>query len=162
MARYIEVKTTGPIEWARVFEYNRDMDGFEGQYTECEGAYTVNQILDKDEFEKLKKAGTMKKPKPSRLMDGEIVIKFERKHKVTNRNGELVAKACGAPKVVGPDGQDWDGENHPLGNGTVAEVTNLLSQFTTRDGKTGYRTSLVAIKVLDYVPVPEREDDEAA
>ena len=28
---YKEVVTTGPIEWAKIFEENRDMVGFEGQ-----------------------------------------------------------------------------------------------------------------------------------
>ena len=47
MAKYKEVTTTGPIEWAKIFEDTRDMTGYEGAYEECNGAYTVNQILDK-------------------------------------------------------------------------------------------------------------------
>ena len=38
MAKYQDVTTTGTIEWARIFENNRDMNGYEGSYVECEGA----------------------------------------------------------------------------------------------------------------------------
>jgi hypothetical protein len=81
---YTEVKTTGPIEWARLFEGNRDMDWLPTTaYVKCDGAYTVSQVLSKEEFSKLQEAGTSKKPVQKRLMDGELVIKFERKHTVT-------------------------------------------------------------------------------
>lgn len=163
MAKYTEVKTTGPIEWAKVFESTRDMDGYEGAYVECQGAYTINQILDKEQYEKLKAAGTMKKPNQKRLLDGELMVKFERKHLVTTKDGRVIEQAGGAPKVVDSDGQKWDLDiNGDIGNGSLAEVTNLITTFQGGDGKTYSRTSLLGVKVLEHVPIPERDDEEAA
>jgi len=163
---YKEVTTTGPIEWPHLFEHDRDMEGYEGKYVECEGGYTVNQVLSKDEYEKLKSAGTMKRPNQKRLLDGELVIKYERKHVVRNGQGQVVAPAGGAPKVFDAEGQVWDTDVHGrIGNGSIAEVTNLISTFKGRDGKPSARTSLLRVKIIDYVPVPERDDgidDEAA
>lgn len=157
MAKYIEVKTVGPIEWAKVFEGNRDMNGFEGAYVECDGAYTVQQKLTKEEFDKLKKAQSQKKPNQKRLMDGEIVIKFERKHKVTRKDGTELPQAGGAPKVTDADGKAWTMEDGLLGNGTNAQVTNLITVFRGADGKTYSRTTMKAIKILEYVPMEEKE-----
>ena len=161
---YIEVKTTGPIEWAKVFESTRDMEGYEGSYVDCMGAYTVNQILDKDEFDKLKKAKSQKKPNQRRLIEsGEVMVKFERKHLVVTKDGREIPQAGGAPKVTDSDGQVWDPDiNGGIGNGSVAEVTNLISTFKGQDGKEYARTSLVAVKILEHVPLPERDDEEAA
>jgi hypothetical protein len=38
-----------------------------------------------------------------------------------------------------------------IGNGTVAECTNLVTTFTGSDGKQYSRTSLVGVKVLELV-----------
>ena len=164
MAKYKEVTTTGPIEWAKIFESTRDMVGYEGSYEDCNGAYTVNQILDKSEFEKLKAAGTQKKPNQKRLMEGELMLKFERKHLVVTKDGREISQAGGAPKVTDADGQPWDADiNGDIGNGSMAAVTNLITTFQGSDGKTYSRTSLVSIKILEFVPIPEREDEiEAA
>lgn len=160
---YKEVITTGPIEWAKIFEGNRDMSGYEGQYDDCEGAYVLTQVLSKDEFEKLKKAGTMKKPMQKRLMDGEIAIKFERKHLVKTKDGKEIPQAGGAPKVVGPDGKRWDVEEQGLiGNGTIAEVTNLITTFPGQDGKTVSRTSMTKIKIVEHVPYVREDEGEDA
>ena len=160
---YKEVTTKGPIEWAKIFEDNREMSGYEGAYEECEGAYTLVQVLSKEEFEKLKKAGTMKKPIQKRLMDGEIALKFERKHLVKTKDGKEVTQAGGAPKVVGPNGKTWDlDEDGLIGNGTVAEVTNLISTFKGQDGKMVARTSLTKVKIIEHIPYVREENDEEA
>ena len=162
MAKYTEVKTVGPIEWAKVFENTRDMQGYEGAYEECQGAYTVNQILDKEQYEKLKAAGTMKKPNQKRLLEGELVVKFERKHLVTTKDGRVIEQAGGEPKVTDADGQPWDVDiNGDIGNGSIAEVANLITSFQGSDGKTYSRTSLISVKILEHKPIPER-DEEAA
>ena len=162
MAKYTEVKTVGPIEWAKIFESNRDMEGYDGAYIESQGAYTVNQLLDKEQYEKLKLAGTMKKPIQKRLLDGELVVKFERKHLVTAKDGRVIEQAGGAPKVVGPDGQAWDPEvEGDIGNGSLGEVTNLITTFEGRDGNTYSRTSLLSVKILEHKPVPQREEEAA-
>lgn len=157
MAKYVEVKTVGPVEWAKVFEGNRDMNGYEGSYVEFDGAYTVQQKLTKEEFEKLKQAGTSKKPNQKRLMDGELVIKFERKHKVTRKDGTELPQAGGAPKVTDADGNEWTMDKGLIGNGSVAEVTNLITIFKGQDGKTYSRTTMTGMKVLEHVAVEEKE-----
>lgn len=160
---YKEVTTVGPVEWARIFEDNRDMTGYEGRYEDCNGAYTIQQILTKEEMEKLKKTGSQKKPKQGRLMDGEIVVQFERKHEVYNKNGDLIEKAGGPPKVLGPTGKRWDPDVDGLiGNGSIAQVTNLVSSFKGADGKTIARTTLTKVRIIDLVPYdkPDEEDME--
>lgn len=160
---YKEVTTVGPIEWAKIFEGNREMSGYEGAYDDCEGAYTVTQILTKDEFAKLQKAGSQKKPIQKRLMEGELAVKFERKHLVKAKSGDVIAQAGGAPKVLGPDGKTWDVETDGLiGNGSKAEITNLITTFAGQDGKMISRTSLTKIKILEHVQYVRPEQDEAA
>lgn len=160
---YKEVTTTGPVEWAKIFEENREMEGFEGAYHDCEGAYTLVQVLSKEEFEKLKKAGTQKKPIQKRLMEGEIAIKFERKHLVKNSAGKEITQAGGAPKVLRADGKRWNIETDGvIGNGSVAEVTNLISTFKGQDGKMISRTSLTKVKILEHVPYVREDDEEEA
>lgn len=157
-----EVTTSGLIEWAKIFEDNRDMEGYDGAYVECEGAYTVNQILEKQEYDKLKDAGSQKKPKQARLMGGELVVNFARKHKVTNSKGEVIAKAGGAPIVTNADGEPWDNEKDGLiGNGTRADITNLISTFKGQDGKIYSRTTLTKIKITELVPYIKEETQDA-
>lgn len=157
--KYTEVKTTGPIEWAKVFETNRDMTGYEGAYVDFEGAYTVQQILSKDEYAKLQAAGTQKKPNQKRLMDGELMLKFERKHKITSRDGKVIPQAGGAPKVMNADGTAWDKEvNGLIGNGSTAEVTNLITTFKGGDGKMYSRTTMTEVKIIEHIPVEEKEN----
>lgn len=157
--KYVEVKTVGPVEWAKVFEGNRDLTGYENSYAECEGAYTVQQKLTKEELEKLKTAQSQKKPNQKRLMDGEIVIKFERKHKVTRRDGTIVPQAGGAPKVTDVDGNTWTMEDGLIGNGSNAEITNLITIFKGSDGKQYSRTTMTELKILEFVPVEEKENE---
>jgi len=154
------VTTTGPIEWARITEDSRDMKGYQDAYVECEGAYTLSQILSKEEFQKLQQAGTQKKPVQKRLMDGELVIKYERKHKVTTKDGTVVLKAGGPPKVLDAEGKPWTADHGAIGNGSVAEVTNLISTFKGMDGKMYSRTSLVEVKIINHVEYVKA--DEAA
>lgn len=155
-----DVTTRGPIEWAKITEETRDMSGYEDEYAECEGAYTLNQRLTKEEFEKLKQAGSQKKPMQKRLLEGELVLKFIRKHKVTNKEGNVVAKAGGAPIILNADGSKYDEEKDgKIGNGTVADVTNLISTFKGQDGKIYGRTTLKKIQIVEMVPY---EPDAAA
>lgn len=162
---YKEVTTTGPIEWARIFEENRDMSGFEGMYEKCEGAYTVTQILTKEEYEKLKKSGSQKKPIQKRLMEGQLAIKFERKHLVKREDGTVLDKAGGSPAVVGPNGKPWTQEDGLIGNGTLATLTHLVSSFSVTDKETGKvskvsRTTLTKVKILELVEYNKEEGDE--
>lgn len=159
-----EVTTKGIVEWAKVFEANREMVGYEGAYEACEGAYTLVQVLSKEEFQKLKKAGTLKKPITKRMTENsEIAIKFERKHIVKNKEGKVIPQAGGAPKVIGPDGKPWNLEEQgTIGNGSLAEVTNLINTFKGADGKMISRTSLVKVKIIEHVPYVREEAEEEA
>lgn len=156
--KYTEVTTTGPIEWAKIFENNRDMTGYEGAYVPFEGAYTLQQILSKDEYTKLQAAGTQKKPNQKRLMDGELMIKFERKHKVTRKDGTELPQAGGAPKVTDADGSPWTEDKGLIGNGSTAEVTNLITTFKGGDGKMYSRTTMTGVKITEHKPVEEKVD----
>jgi hypothetical protein len=164
MSKHKEVTTVGPIEWARLFEGNRDKTGYNGQYEDCEGAYTVAQKLSKAEFEKLKKTGSLKRPNQNRMMEaGELVVKFERKHLVKTKEGSVIEAAGGAPKVLRADGKLWNSEEDGLiGNGSIAEITHLVSPFTAPDGTQSYRTSLVKVKILEHVQYVRPEEGQAA
>ena len=154
--KYTEVTTTGPIEWAKIFENNRDMTGYEGAYVPFEGAYTLQQILSKDEYAKLQAAGTQKKPNQKRLMDGELSLKFERKHKVTRKDGTVLPQAGGAPSVTDADGSPWSEDKGLIGNGSTAEVTNLITTFKGGDGKMYSRTTMTGVKIIEHKPVEEK------
>lgn len=156
--KYKEVTTTGPVEWAKVFENNRDMTGYEGAYVPFEGAYTLQQILSKDEYAKLQAAGTQKKPNQKRLMDGELSLKFERKHKVTRKDGTVLPQAGGAPKVTDAEGSPWTEEMGLIGNGSTAEVTNLITTFKGGDGKMYSRTTMTGVKIIEHKPVEDKVD----
>jgi hypothetical protein len=156
--KYTEVTTSGPVEWAKIFENNRDMTGYEGAYVPFEGAYTLQQILSKDEYAKLQAAGTQKKPNQKRLMDGELMLKFERKHKVTRKDGTELPQAGGAPKVTDVEGNTWSEDKGLIGNGSTAEVTNLITTFKGQDGKMYSRTSMTAVKIIEHKPVEEKVD----
>ena len=62
-----KVILTGISEWAKVFEQNRDKTGYkptpeaQGTYEASDGACTIDVILDKDNFSKLKSSKSMKK-----------------------------------------------------------------------------------------------------
>jgi hypothetical protein len=159
MATYKEVTTVGTIEWARVFENNRDMEGYKGEYQKYNGAYTVDQVLSKEEYQKLVDAGSQKKPKQSRILDtGEIAIRMMRPHQVIKTDGTEVDKAGGAPEVTDVDGNPI---NERIGNGTKAEITNLISSFKGQDGKVYSRTTMTKIKILELVPYEEKEAEMA-
>jgi len=156
--KYTEVTTTGPIEWAKIFENNRDLTGYEGSYVPFEGAYTLQQILSKDEYAKLQAAGTQKKPNQKRLFGGELSIKFERKHKVTRKDGTELPQAGGAPKVTDADGSPWTEDKGLIGNGSTAEVTNLITTFKGGDGKMYSRTTMTGVKIIEHKMVEEKAD----
>lgn len=151
---YQEVTTVGTIEWAKVFEDNRDLKGYDGEYEKTDGAYVVDQVLSKEEYQKLVNAGSQKKPKQKRLMDGEIVIKMMRPHRVVKRDGTELPQAGGAPEVTDIDGNPV---SERIGNGSKAEITNLISTFKGQDGKVYSRTTMTKIKILELVPFEEKE-----
>jgi hypothetical protein len=148
MSKFKSVTTVGPVFWAKVMPGQEEM-GYLGAYEAFDGAFTIDQELSKEEFAKLKEAGSQKRPVQKHLMDGRIVLKFVRKNRVTNGKGELVEAASGAPELVDADGNPWYGEF--IGNGSVCVLTNLLSFFKAPDGTTGCRTTLTKVQVLEHI-----------
>ena len=137
MGKTTTLKLEGKANWARVFEDNRDMKGFEGAYEECEGAYTLELVLDAENFGKLKASGSMKKGSVD--TDG-IKVKFVRKHK-----GPF-PEVSGPPKVVKADNSVWDFEKDgAIGNGSDVEIS--LSVYPVMKGKRfGTRLDKVVVK----------------
>lgn len=141
------IKLTGVATWAKVFEDNRDMKGFEGAYEDHDGGYTINVELEAEEFEKLKDAGSMKK---GTIGDNGMIVKFLRKHK------DRFEWASGAPTVVKADGSKWDFETDgQINNGSEVEV-EVSVYDTSRSSIKG--TRLEKVKVLKQATLEPKDD----
>ena len=145
-----KVVLTGIGEWAKVFEDNRDMKGFEGAWEEFNGACTIDMILDDENMQILRNSKSMKKGTPDPEGRGtrvRLIRKFE-----TGRDWD-----SGAPVVTKSDGSKWNyEEDGTIGNGSTVQVT-LSVYDTSRKGIVG--TRLDRIKVINHVEYqPEDED----
>ena len=148
-----KVVLTGIAEWAKVFEDNRDMKGFEGAYEEFDGACTIDMILDKENMDRLIASKSMKKGSPDAEGRGTRV-RFVRKFN-TGRDWD-----SGSPVVVKSDGTTWDMDVDGLiGNGSTVAVT-LSVYDTSRKSIVG--TRLDRVKVLEHVKPPSDDEDEVA
>jgi len=129
------IEIQGTIEWAKLFEDNRD----NGEYdVETDGATTVDIIVDEATSKRIKDAGIRKTGK---VEEGGIRYKMKRPWK-DKFDREW---AAGPPKVFGPDGSVWpDGEL--IGNGSVGVV--FVDVYDTKMGK-GCR--LNGVQVIDHV-----------
>lgn len=159
------VKVTGPVQWAKVFEENRDMSGWDGSAaSEWGGTYTLDIILSPEEEKKLKQAGSARKIKDRKDSDIEVEgnkYSFSRKHE-----GPF-EKVSGPPKVVKADGTAWDfDEDGYIGNESICELTLSVYPTKARDksgnvieGKAGINgTRLDKVKVLK-LETYERQDE---
>ena len=146
-----KVKLTGLSYWAKVFEDNRDLTGFEDALKDIGGQTTIDMDLDGESLDKLKKSKSMKRGKPSPDNDGLTRVRFTRKW-VEQYGG-------GAPTVVKADGSVWDyDEDGAIGNGSTVEVT--LSVYDT-SRKTIVGTRIDKVKVLEHkVYNPDEGQDE--
>ena len=148
-----KVVLTGIAEWAKVFEDNRDMKGFEGAYEEFDGACTIDMILDKENMDRLIASRSMKKGSPDAEGRGTRV-RFVRKFN-TGRDWD-----SGSPTVLKSDGTKWDMDIDGLiGNGSTFAVT-LSVYDTSRKSIVG--TRLDRVKVLEHVKPPSDDEDEVA
>ena len=148
-----KVVLTGIAEWAKVFEDNRDLKGFEGAYEEFDGACTIDMILDKENMDRLSASRSMKKGSPDAEGRGTRV-RFVRKFN-TGRDWD-----SGSPVVIKSDGTTWDMDVDGLiGNGSTVAVT-LSVYDTSRKSIVG--TRLDRVKVLEHVKPPSDDDDEVA
>lgn len=142
-----QVVLQGEASWAKVFEQNRDMKGFENAFVPFDGAYTIDIKLDKFNFDTLAATGAAKASKiKQKEADkfGEATLKFTRKHK------DRFDWSSGAPVVLKEDGSPW---NYVL-DGVIpngSKVTIGVDVYTTSKA-TGTR--------LAYVHVTERADME--
>lgn len=144
------IKLTGVASWAKVFEENRDMKGFEGAYEDCDGAYTINVLLDSENFDTLKASGSMKKG--SMTPEG-INVKFVRKHK------DRFEWNSGAPTVVDTSDKRWSFENDgQINNGSKVEV--YLSVYdTSRPSIKGTRLDkVVVVENAEFVPNSDNQE----
>ena len=139
---------TGTASWAKVFEENRDMDGFEGAFREHEGACTINVTLDAENYGTLQSAKSMLKGK---VVEDGVNVKFKRKWK------DRFEWASGAPKVTKADGTPWDYRTDGIiPNDSLVEV-GLAVYDTSRSSIVG--TRLESVKVLKAAVMPDREPD---
>lgn len=137
------ITLTGEAHWAKVFEHNKDKhEAFHGP----DGAYTVDMLLDKEELDKLTQAGSRLKPK---ITEEGVVIKFKRKH--THPAG--ISELGGPPRVVDSEGNPWEGGL--IGNGSKVQI--IVEVYDTKMGK---GTRLEALKVVDLVEPPQRDEAE--
>ena len=148
----------GPVSWAKVFEQNRDMEGYQGAAKEYGGQYSINIYLDENNIERLNAVGSQKKAKkPGEKSyteldnsNGMLMYSFTRRHQ------DRYEWASGAPRVVKADGTPWDfGEDGLIGNGSVCRI-----QLACYDTARGVGTRLEAIKVLDLVPYASSNPDD--
>jgi len=154
MAKTEKIVLEGTAEWSKVFSDNRDMEGFEGAYKEHGGAYTINVILDTDNYGKLRDTKTMKK---GTVHEDGMNVKFIRKHdmKFVMKDGTEIDNG-GAPQVFGPDGKEWSfEENGHIGNGSKVKV-GLSVYGTSR--KTIFGTRLEWVKVVELVEMNPQGD----
>ena len=148
-----KVILTGIAEWAKVFEDNRDLKGFEGAYEEFDGACTIDMILDKENMDRLSASRSMKKGSADAEGRGTRV-RFVRKFN-TGRDWD-----SGSPVVLKSDGTKWDMDVDGLiGNGSTVTVT-LSVYDTSRKSIVG--TRLDRVKVLEHIKPPSDDDDEVA
>ena len=146
-----KVVLTGIGEWAKVFEDNRDMKGFEGAWEEFNGACTIDMILDDENMQILRNSKSMKKGTPDPEGRGtrvRLIRKFQ-----TGRDWD-----SGAPVVTKSDGSKWNyEEDGTIGNGSTVQVT-LSVYDTSRKGIVG--TRLDRIKVINHVEYQPEDEDE--
>ena len=137
-----KITVTGLSQWAKVFEDNRDLDGYQGAYHDTNGRCTIEMILDEDNMQKLTDSGCMSRGKPDLEGRGTAV-------KLTRKFDTAYDWDGGAPKVYKADGAPWSFESDgAIGNGS--EVLVELDVY--KNVKYGTTTTrLERVKVLKAV-----------
>ena len=139
----------GTALWAKVFEANRDMVGFEGKAVEYDGQYTIQVNMDKPNRAIYKSSGSAGRIK---FDDDGIAgpATFRRKHK-DRYEGE-----SGAPRVTDAKGNIWTMEDQGIiPNGSEVEVN--FDVYTTSQSN---GTRLKSVKVLKKADMPDREEKQ--
>lgn len=131
------VEIFGTLEWAKVFEHNRDRAAWN---EEKDGEYKITVIMDDDNAKKLKDSGCAK---AMHEVEGGTKVTLARPHK-----GKFEWQG-GAPAVANVKGQPWDFEmDGYIGNGSTGLV-RVAVYPAGNSGRTGSR--LEAVQVVDHV-----------
>lgn len=158
---------SGKAMYARVFENNRDMEGYEGAYRAHEGMYEVmlGVPTDGDDHKLIMSWNKMYEPKhlgdkgfeaERGAVEGVSYFRFKRKHKHVIGSGKEIPEWGGQPKIVMKDGKTpWD-TSVLIGNGS--DLTLKLNVFKM-DAKRAI-VRLEGIRVDNLVEAPEREKTE--
>jgi hypothetical protein len=131
-----QIDIKGTIEWAKVFESNRDRAEWN---KETDGEYKVTITTDAATAKELKKAGCMKK-----------IEEVDSGHRLTVSRPHTGAQDWmgGAPIVADVTGKAWNLQEQGLiGNGSEGIVK--VEVYPTRTGRTG--TRLLGVQVLEHV-----------
>ncbi len=145
-----KIKLTGIAEWAKVFTQNRDMLGFEEAYVSCDGACTIDVILDEQNMALLKASKSMKRGKPDPQGRGTMV-------RLVRKYDTGYEWASGPPVVVKANDMEWDYDvDGTIGNGSTVEV--ILSVYDTKM-KSIVGTRLDKVKVLKHIEYEAPDED---
>lgn len=158
-AKSIKLEIPARFEWCRVFEFNRDQEGYRGKHKAYGGAYTIDTYMSADAYAQLKEAGSQKQgkildeetgkweggsAKELRAAD-EIKVSFERKHEAPYTYG-------GPPTVAHADGTYWDTEEDGLiGNNSTGYIMLTVYEIEI-DGEPVKGTRFDGLQIIDHVP----------
>lgn len=135
-----ELELFGILEWAKVFEFNRDKAEWNA---ETDGECKITIILDEENAKKFKASGSQKQMVPDENGRGMKVTVGRKFRPALEWQG-------GPPPVVDAAGEPWDvEENGLIGNGSTGVV--YVTVYDTRGGRKG--TRLEGVQVIEHVVV---------
>jgi len=136
------VKLRGIGYWAKLFESNRDLTGYDNSLVDIGGQTTIDVDLDGRHIALLQRSGSMLRGSKSPDNPDLTRVKFKRKWQEHYGGGEA--------KIVRADDTPWDiNTDGMIGNGSEVEIT-LAVYDTSRHNIVG--TRLDKVKVINHVP----------
>lgn len=115
MAKTRMVVLKGFANWAKIFEQNRDLTGFDNSLADKGGQCSIDLDLDANNLAKLRQVGYKHGGDPSPDNAGHFRVRLKRKWQEQYGGG--------APKVFKEDGNVWDfNTDGEVGNGSVVSV----------------------------------------
>ena len=163
MAKTRMVVLKGYANWAKIFEENRDLTGYNNDLADKGGQCTLDIDLDKENLAKLRKAGYKYGGNPSPDNEGHFRVRLKRKWEEQYGGG--------APKVFKADGNLWDfHEDGEVGNGSVVSVIYQVFDIPRTGGVGGRLEEVKVDEHKAYVPsrmtfgnpASVREDDSTS
>lgn len=157
----------GKVMYARVFENNRDMEGYEGAYREFDGMYELllGVPTNGDDYKEIMSWNRLYEPKhfgdpgfdeERGAVEGLSYFRFKRRHKHVIASGKEIPEWGGPPKVVAADGTTPWGTDVLIGNGS--DVTVKLNVYRADKKRTFVR--LEGLRVDNLVEAPKKENDD--